>query len=98
MALGLEVAVAELEIQLLSSGGGGTIKGLCEPPRQRLLFRAASTGWDWRGAAFPPVGDPGLGCSPNPREGLAACAASPVSLLGARPSSLWIFPCQAAVI
>lgn len=48
MALGLEVAVAELEIQLLSSGGGGTIKGLCEPPRQRLLFRATSTGWDWR--------------------------------------------------
>lgn len=85
MALGLEVAVPdshlELEIQLLSSVGQLVLvapsRGHKSSPGSACCSELPVLGGTREEQQLPPVGDPGLDCSPNPRQGLGLCAAFP---------------------
>lgn len=85
MTLGLEVAVPdshlEIEIQLLSSGGDLVVvapsRGHVSPTDSACCSELPALGGTGEEQQLPPVGDPGLDCSPYPRDGLATCATFP---------------------
>lgn len=85
MALGLEVSAPdshlELEIQLLSLVGDAAavspLRGHVSPPGSTCCSGLPALGGTGEEQQLPPLGDPGLNCSPNPRDGTTACTAFP---------------------